>query len=99
MSAGLGLGLRYDGGSAAGLPGLMMTSAALFESKPAAATLDFLGLGMGTAGSSNTGGLSAFINSIGAGGLEAYGGGRSSAPAKAWDGGGGDRDTNGRAIL
>ncbi|KAK8937033.1 Zinc finger protein MAGPIE [Platanthera zijinensis] len=98
MSAGLGLGLRYDGGGAAGLPGLMMSSANLFESKPAA-TLDFLGLGMGTAGSSNAGGLSAFINSIGAGGLEAYGGGRSTVPAKAWDGSGGDREPNGRAIL
>lgn len=96
MSAGLELGLPYSSG-AAGLPEMMMGSAALFGSKPAA-TLDFLGLA--PAGMANAGGLSAFINSIGGGGLEAYSGARSSSPAKAWDGGGGgDAKANGRAIL
>ncbi|KAL0925965.1 hypothetical protein M5K25_004344 [Dendrobium thyrsiflorum] len=100
MSAGLGLGLPYDSGCAtAGLPDMMMGSAALFGSKPAA-TLDFLGLG--PSGGANAGGLSAFINSIGGGGLEAYSSGRSSSPVKTWDGGGGgggDVKANGRAIL
>lgn len=93
MSAGLGLGLPCDSG-APGLPDMMMGSDAIFGSKPAA-TLDFLGLG--PAGSANAGGLSAFINSISGGGLEAYSSGRSSSPAKAWDGG--DVKANGRAIL
>lgn len=98
MSAGLGLGLPYDSGcTAAGLPDMIMGSAAFLGTKPAA-TLDFLGLG--PASGANAGGLSALINSIGGAGLEAYGGGRSSSPAKAWDGGGGgDVKGNGRAIL
>ncbi|XP_020581568.1 protein indeterminate-domain 2-like [Phalaenopsis equestris] len=96
ISAGLGLGLPYDNGCTV-LPDMMMGSAVILGSKPAA-TLDFLGVG--PAGSANAGGLSAFINSISGGGLEAYGRGRSTSPANAWDSrGDGDLKTSGRAIL
>ncbi|KAK8933499.1 Zinc finger protein MAGPIE [Platanthera zijinensis] len=57
--AGLGLGLHYD--------------SPLLVAKPA--TLDFLGLGMG----------SAFINSMSGGGIDLRGGRSSPAPDKAWD--------------
>jgi len=45
LSGGLGLGLAYESGNS-GLPDLMMGPSPLFGPKPAA-TLDFLGLGIG----------------------------------------------------
>ncbi|WOL16936.1 hypothetical protein Cni_G25724 [Canna indica] len=75
-SAGLRLGLPYE-------PDLMMGPSSLFGAKPA--TVDFLGLGMGSVRSSNAGGLSALMTSIGSGGSEsaaAAGGGWEGAERK-----------------
>ncbi|PKA53623.1 Zinc finger protein NUTCRACKER [Apostasia shenzhenica] len=109
LSAGLGLGLPYDTGAGAAaahggggvLPDIMMGSSPLFGSKPA--TLDFLGLGMGPAGSATAGSFSALITSIG-GGVDAYPGapagtygGQHSPPAKAWDFP--DRKSSSRALM
>ncbi|XP_050206687.1 zinc finger protein GAI-ASSOCIATED FACTOR 1-like [Mercurialis annua] len=62
VTAALGLGLPYDGGS--GLKELMMATPSVFG--PKQTTLDFLGLGM-AAGGSPSGGLSALITSISSG--------------------------------
>ncbi|KAI3464984.1 hypothetical protein Pfo_021647 [Paulownia fortunei] len=62
LAFGLGLGLPSSGSS--GLNELMMGSSTLFGNKPA--TLDLLGLGMG-AGEASSGGISAFLSSIGGG--------------------------------
>lgn len=62
LTAGLGLGLTYGGGS--GLKELMMGTPSVFG--PKQATLDLLGLGM-AAGGGPTGGLSALMTSMGGG--------------------------------
>ena len=87
----LGLGLAYEG-SNPGLPDLMMGQSPLFGPKPAA-TLDFLGLGIGgtMGGSTANGGLPALM----VGGELAMG---SSAQVPApWEDA--KRKTNGRTIL
>lgn len=69
LAAGLGLGLPSSDSS--GFNELMMSSSALFGTKPA--TFDFLGLGVG-ASEASPGGFSAFLSSIG-GGMNSFGGG------------------------
>jgi hypothetical protein len=61
VSGSLGLGLAYEGANA-GLPDLMMGQSPLFGPKPAA-TMDFLGLGIGgtMGGSTANGGLPALM--------------------------------------
>lgn len=62
ISAGLGLGLQYDGGS--GLKELMMGSSSLLG--PKQTTLDLFGLGMAANGGSGSG-FSALMSSLGSG--------------------------------
>jgi hypothetical protein len=89
LSNSLGLGLAYQSGNS-GLPDLMMGPSPLFGPKPAA-TLDFLGLGIGgtMGGSTTNGGLPALMVR---GELD-----MGSAQPAPWEDG--KRKTNGRTIL
>ena len=90
VSGSLGLGLAYEGANP-GLPDLMMGQSPLFGPKPAA-TLDFLGLGIGGAmgGSTANGGLPALM----VGGELDMGSAQGPSP---WEDA--QRKTNGRTIL